>query len=353
MIRVAVLGLGRWGPNLLRNLNNGRTCQVKWAIDPSEARRQAFAERYPDIHFAESHQAALHDSGVDAFVIATPTTTHYELCKDALLAKKHVLVEKPLTADSAQAEELCELSEKTGRFLMVGHVFLFNGAVRQVKSYIDAGELGRIYYIAMTRTNLGPVRTDVNAAWDLAAHDISISNYWLDECPVSASALGGVWLNEGIEDAVFATLRYPKGEIVTLHASWLNPRKARDITITAERKMVTFDDTEVQEPIRIYEKSVNKPANDTGAGGPQSGVRPSLRDGDIHIPKVAMVEPLQNECDHFIQSIATGTAPQSGARSATSVVYVLEAITRSMKNGGREQEVQYGARAARRFANTA
>ena len=231
MIRIAVFGAGHWGPHLIRNFHNKEQSEVLWVVDRDPARLAQVRTRFPDVAVGADADGVLAETRVDAVVIATPTSTHYQLARAALEHGKHVLVEKPIATDTREAAELCSLSAEGRRVLMVGHVFLFNPGIQRVKEYLDAGHLGRVYYIAMVRTNLGPIRVDVNAAWDLAAHDVSIVNWWLGTEPVTAAAVGGKWINHGIDDAVFATLRYPGDVLVNLHVSWLNPRKAREITV--------------------------------------------------------------------------------------------------------------------------
>jgi predicted dehydrogenase len=259
--------------------------------------------------------------------------------KAALEAGKHVLVEKPIATDSAQGAELVELAEKAGRVLMVGHLFLFNAGVRKVKQYLESGTLGRVYYVSMVRTNLGPIRMDVNAAWDLASHDVSIANYWLGAEPATVSAVGGAWINGGIEDAVFATLRYPNQVLVNLHVSWLNPRKSRDITVVGERKMITLDDMNLTEPLRVYDKFVTDDRTAAPFVDNFASFRASVREGDVTIPKVALGEPLRTECDHFIECVAQNKPPLTDGRMGNAVVRVLEALTRSVANAGREEKV--------------
>jgi len=336
---MAVIGAGHWGPNLIRNFHDRQRSEVIRMVDRDPTRRAQVAGRFPDIEVAADAEAIFSDPAVDAVVIATPTITHYELVLAALESGKHVLVEKPITTDAAQAQELCDLADRNGRVLMVGHVFLYNDAVRQIKDYLEAGDLGRIYYVSMLRTNLGPIRMDVNAAWDLAAHDISISNYWLDSDPISASAVGGSWINPKIEDAVFATIRYPTGVLVNLHASWLNPRKARDITIVGDRRMLTFDDVNLSEPIRIYDKFVSDETTHPAYVDTFAAFRSSVRDGDIQIPKVSPGEPLKNECEHFLDCVESNARPRTDGREGLRVVRVLEAIGRSVENGGREEAI--------------
>lgn len=339
MIRVAAIGVGYWGPNLVNNFHNHQQSEVKTVCDRDEKRLAQVSQRFPDIATTRDMNDVMNDPDVDAVVIATPTGTHYEIVKAALEAGKHVLVEKPITADIATAEELCELAEQNSRTLMVGHVFVYNAAAQRVKEYLNAGELGRVYYISMVRTNLGPIRVDVNAAWDLASHDISIANYWLDSEPVSAAAVGGSWINQGVEDTVFATLRYPNEVLVNLHVSWLSPRKNRDITVVGDHRMLTFDDMSITEPLRIFDKQVSDETSEGHYVDSFASFRMSVRDGDVRIPKVAGGEPLRNECNHFIESIESGKPPLTGGPEGASVVRVLEAISRSVANHGKEEKV--------------
>lgn len=339
MIRIAVIGAGHWGPNLIRNFHNERTSVVAWVVDSAPSRLEEVRSRFPDVRVSASIEDALSDPAVDAVSISTPTVTHHAIARAALEAGKHVLVEKPITSDVAQGEELCALADEVGRVLMVGHVFLYNAAIQKVKQYIDEGLLGRVYYVSMVRTNLGPIRVDVNAAWDLASHDVSIVNDWLGGAPVSAAALGGSWINPGIEDAVFATLRYPNEVLVNLHASWLNPKKAREITVVGERRMLTMDDMNMSEPIRIYDKQVTDARTRPGFIDTFASFRASVRDGDITIPKISLGEPLKAECEHFVDCVASGAAPRTGGRDGVAVVRALAAIQRSIQNHGREEPV--------------
>ncbi|MFY9821574.1 MAG: Gfo/Idh/MocA family oxidoreductase [Thermoanaerobaculia bacterium] len=338
MLRIAVLGAGHWGPNLIRNFHNHQTSEVAWVVDRDESRLALAQGRYPGVRTTSSPATALADPSVDAVVIATPTITHFELATAALQAGKHALVEKPIATHVAEAEELCELAEKQGLILMVGHVFLFNAAVQHVKVCLDTNRLGRLFYLSMMRTNLGPIRMDVNAAWDLAAHDVAIANYWLQASPESAAAQGGSWINPGVEDAVFANLWYPDGVMVHLHVSWLSPQKVRAITVVGEQAMLTFDDMNLSEPLRIYDKQVTE-TRTPGFIDTFASFRTSIRDGDIVIPKVASNEPLRAECEHFLECVATGARPLSDGWSGAAAVRALAAIDRSMRNGGRKEAV--------------
>ena len=338
MIRVAVIGAGHWGPNLVRNFDNKQRSEVRWVVDQSEERLASVRSRFPEVRLSTDAADAINDKEVDAVVIATPTVTHYELTRRALEQGKHVLVEKPLTDKSETARQLVELSKQTGKVLLVGHVFLYNPAVRLVKQYLAENKLGRVFYLSSQRTNLGPIRADVNAAWDLAAQDLSIFNYWLGAKPIAVSARGGTWINAGIEDAVFCTLRYPNDVLAHFHVSWLNPNKTREITVVAEHRMLTYDDMQLTEPIRVYDKHVeNSPAKDYV--DTFASFRSVIRDGDIHIPRVSMGEPLRNECMHFLDCIETGSEPLTNGQAALEVVETLEAASRSIASDGKEERV--------------
>ena len=339
MIEVAVIGSGHWGPNLIRNFSSNRSTRVAWIVDKDPSRLQEAGVRFPEARRTESVTDVLEDSTVQAVVVATPTITHYPLVKAALKAQKHVFVEKPIARSSDEGEDLARLAADAGRVLMVGHVFLYNAGVRRVRQLLDEGELGRVYYMSMVRTNLGPVRTDVDAAWDLAAQDISIANYWLRATPSIVSAVGGSWINEGINDTVFATLRYPDQVLVHLHVSWLNPRKARDITVVGERRMLTLDDMNLAEPLRIYDKRVTETRSKLPWIDSFATFRSGLREGDIIIPKISPGEPLKEECDHFVHCIETGERPLTDAAQGIGVVRVLEALERSAQNAGRETAI--------------
>jgi predicted dehydrogenase len=332
-VRIGIIGVGRWGPNLLRNFHNHRKSEVSIVADHDQRRLAQIAELYPDVKTVPSAHSVF-ESDVDAVAIVTPTATHHGLVKQALLAGKHVLVEKPIANDLPEAEELGALAADRGLVLLVGHVFLYNPAVERVKEYLDQGLIGKPYYLSMVRTNLGPIRVDVNVAWDLASHDISIANYWLGASPIAASASGGTWINDGIPDAAFIVLRYPNNVLVNLQVSWLSPRKARDITIVAENKMLTLDDTNPQEPIRIYDKGVVDRHVSTDVVDTLGGFRSLVHEGEILIPHVSLGEPLKTECDHFIDCVAHGATPRTPASDAVEVVRALKAIDRSMQNSG-------------------
>jgi predicted dehydrogenase len=340
MTRVAVIGAGQWGPNLIRNFYDHEASSVQWVVDTDDSRLAHIRSRFPGVQTARDADAAMSDPNVDAVVIATPTVTHYSLVKAALEHKKDVLVEKPITTSSETAAELCKLAKQNDCVLMVGHVFMYNNAVRRLKECIAGGTVGRVYYISMVRTNLGPIRMDVDASWDLASHDISIANYWLDATPTHVSATGHDWINPGICDAVFATLRYPGDVLVHVHASWLNPRKAREITITGDKSMLTFDDMNSLEPLRIYDKQVTDRVTRPNFIDTITAFRASVRSGDIIIPQVTLGEPLKAESNEFLRCVETRDVPEANGVFGGGVVKVLEAIGRSISRDGAEEAVQ-------------
>lgn len=339
MIDIAIAGAGHWGPNLIRLFDSRDRSRVRVVADLDESRLAQVTERFDGVRTTTSAREALVDPEIDAVVIATPTTTHFELAKTALEAGKHVFVEKPISADLAQGQQLCAIAEERDLILMVGHVFLFNPAVIAVKRELERETLGSLHYLAMERTNLGPVRADVNAAWDLASHDISIANYWLDSTPDSVSAVGDSWINAGVQDAIFATLRYPGQVLVNLHSSWLHPVKSRRITLVGARQMLTFDDLDTETPVRILDKGIDDDLRPVPFPESFASFRASIREGGQTIPEIAAAEPLAAEIGHFLSSIETGQRPVSDGRFGVEVVAVLEAIDRSLAAGGAPEPV--------------
>jgi predicted dehydrogenase len=331
MVVINCVGVGHWGPNLVRNFATLPDVRIGKVADVSEE-RLALVRRNIPLGFTCTTDglAAVSDPEADAVVIATPVHTHYELSKAALQAGKHVLVEKPLCRSVEEGEELVALARRQGKLLCIGHVFLFNNSVRSVRNLIRSGDLGRIHYLYSTRTNLGPFRTDVNALWDLAAHDISILNYWLDSDPVDVTARGSSYLNANIEDVVVASYTYPHGVQAIVHASWLNPRKVREITVVGENKMVVWNDMDLTEPVRIYHKSVNierEPLYSDSFGS----FRMMVRNGDVVIPHIAGAEPLAAECRHFVDCILGRAKSLIAGEEGLRVVRALAAADRSLQ----------------------
>lgn len=345
-IRLSVLGAGRWGPNLIRNFASARDVELVSICDLSAAQRRRIAENYPAVDVTDDPDAVLADTSLDAVVIATPTATHYELVRRALEAGKDVLVEKPLCQTIEQGEELVALAERHRRILLCGHVFLFNRAVVDLKRRMDAGELGTFYYMHARRTNLGPVRSDVHAGWDLATHDIAVFLYLKGAVPVEVAATGQCYIRPDIPDVVFATLYFGDGTVAHLHTSWLDPQKTRLLTLVGQRQMLVFDDMNLLEPLRVYDKGFERVGE--GESGAEDGnlvdsfgaFRVELRDGDVLIPRISTGEPLRNECDAFLDAVRTRREPLSGAAFSLDVVRVLEAMDRSMADGSRRVAVR-------------
>lgn len=340
-LNLAVIGLGRWGPNHVRNFDAIPGCQVVAAADPVEATRKRLAQGFPRVAMVADYREVLARPDVQAVVVATPTATHNEIVRAALLAGKHVLCEKPLTNRSADAWALARLAEEQQRVLMVGHVFLFNAGVVYLAKYLHGQEAGRPYYVNAVRTNLGPFRYDVNAAWDLASHDIYIINHLLQQRPVGVTAVGGSYLNAPIEDIVFLTLHYADGLLGHIHVSWLDPRKVRTLTVVGEKKMITWDEFGVPGPIMIHDRSVVKDTTYTTFGEFQL----LAREGDVILPRVPMAEPLAAQARHFVD-LCAGKVPaedQRGRpRQGAEVVDILEASARSLAARGARVDIVYG-----------
>lgn len=340
-IRIGVVGAGRWGPNLIRNFLAHNHSSVTAVVDKDPIRQKMISDKYPELALANSASELFARADVDAVVIATPTATHFALATQALEAGKHVFVEKPLATDSAQCRKLVALAQAREKVLFVGHIFVYNAGVRAAGKYISSGELGRILYIHATRTNLGPIRTDVNALWDLAPHDISILQTWLKENPTSVSANGACFINTNVEDTAFATYRYRSGVMANIHVSWLNPKKVREIVVVGEKKMLVWDDMDINSPIRIYDKAVDFDLSKEKVLDSFIEFRASIHEGDTLIPKIALNEPLSAECDAFLKAITIPGSSLSTGEEGTAVVQVLEATTQSMAKQGMPVEINY------------
>lgn len=333
-IRVGVIGFGQWGPNHVRNFSLLDGVEVIRVCDSSEARLKAAQKFQRGVAVTTNPADITSADDVDAVIVATPTSTHFALVKAALESGKDVLCEKPLAQTAAECRELADLAIKRGRILMVGHVFLYNPGVLHLKTDLDRGELGRVYYMDAVRTNLGPVRKDVGAIYDLASHDISIFNFLLGTQPLEVSATGNSVLQSGIEDTGFLTLYYPGNIVCHVHVSWLNPRKVRHLTIVGDHKMAVWDDMNNLEPIRYYDKGVT--ADHYSSFGEFHMI---LRDGQITIPKVKMSEPLQKQDTEFIDCVRMRRTPISDARLGLAVVLAMEAALASLKNRGHAAKV--------------
>ena len=334
-IRVAVVGAGGWGKNHVRVFATTPGSELRYICDRSEAVRTNLARAYPHAKAVDDLSIALGDPELDAVVIATDPRSHHALALAALKAGKDVFVEKPLTLSAETSEELCEVAEREGRILMVGHLLLYHPAVETLKSIIDSGELGDVLYLYAQRLNLGVVRRDENAWWSLAPHDISLAHHLLGAEATMCSAQGGIFLqrDRAIEDVVFATLEIPGGRIAHVHVSWLDPHKTRCLTVVGSKKMAIFDDTSADQKLVLYDKGVEAPPSSLSY---EQGVR--VRTGDIRIPALRMHEPLGRECEAFLSAIRTRQKPLADGRSGLAVVRVLEAGTRSLSEQGRRVE---------------
>src|SRR5918998_102265 len=336
MIKLAVIGCGHWGPNHIRNFNALPDSTVDAVADPDEGRLEHVRRMYPGLRCERDYLPTVNDSNIDAVVIATPVSTHYEIARESLLAGKHVLCEKPLCKDSEQGEELVELARANGCLLMVGHVFLFNAGILKLKELIDTGELGTIRYLSASRTNLGPIRSDVDVAYDLATHDISIFNWLLGSEPEVVSATGASFVRSNIEDVAFASMRYPENVLTNIHVSWLDPKKVRQITVVGRRQMATWDDLQPTSPIAIYDKGAMT-VRDYGDYGEY--LRLSTWEGDIRLPRVRPDEPLKLQDAQFLEwlrdgHIHNGHGGHCDAQFTLGIISILEAISISMENSG-------------------
>jgi predicted dehydrogenase len=329
-LRVAVVGAGYWGPNLIRNFNEAPGADIVAVADLSNERLAPIRKRYPGVRVTTDHREVLADRTIEAVAFATPIHTHRALCEEALAAGKHVLVEKPLAGTVSDAEAIVRAAERAGRTLMVGHTFVYNPAVAVVRQSIETGDLGKIQYIDSQRVNLGLHQFDFNVLWDLGPHDVSITLHWLGEEPQWVQCTGGSFVQPEIEDVAWLTMGFPSGAIAHAHLSWLAPGKIRTMTVIGSRKMAVYDDVTAVEKVKIFDQGVERLEPDE--------LRRAYRAGDIHSPRVSATEALQVEVRHFIDSIRAGTRPLSDGEAGLRVVRVLEAGTRSLRSGGARVE---------------
>ena len=333
-LRVALVGYGYWGPNLLRNYMDLPEAQVAWVCDRRPEALGKAQARFPAIAATTDLEVVFNDASVDAVLVATPISTHHPIAKAALEAGKHVFIEKPMTADTAQAHELVDLATERGLTLMVGHTFVFSPSVRKVKEIIAAGDLGDIYFVTTQRVNLGLHQKDVSVVWDLAPHDLSILYYWLDEAPTSVIVTGRGCIVPSIPDVAFVNLRFPSSVIAEVQVSWLSPVKLRRTIVVGSRKMLVYDDTENVEKVKVFDHGVDfqEPA-DFGE------FQLSYRTGDIVAPKVSSTEPLWLEAEHFVHCVRSGETPLTDGWAGLQVVASLEAAQASLDSGGVETKV--------------
>lgn len=333
-IDTAVIGAGYWGRNYVRNLASLPDSRLRWVCDVDEEARRRTSRLVPDVRLTADLEQVLADPQVRAVAIATNAVHHHAHAVAALRAGKDVLVEKPMAVSVPQAEEMVALAREQGRVLMVGHLMLYHPAVKTLREIVAGGELGQVYYMYALRVNLGRIRSDENALWSFAPHDLSIIRYLLDEEPTTVWARGECYLQPGVEDVVFVNLQFPDRTMAQIQLSWLDPRKERRLTVVGSRKMVVFDDTHTTEKLRIYDKGFDRPPEyDT------YGDYLSIRNGDIHIPHIDLAEPLARECDHFLECVRQGSTPRSPGGDGLEVVRILAAAERSLREGGRPIDI--------------
>ena len=326
MLNIAQIGIGYWGPNLLRNLSTNPQCNIKTVVDLSKERRRFVANNYQNIIITDDIKVVLNDKEIHAIVIATPVSTHFDLAIQSLKAGKHVLIEKPMAKTVKEVNDIARIANDKNLVAMVGHTFLYNVAVHKVKEIIDSGELGDIRYIYSQRVNLGRIRNDVDALWNLAPHDISIIQYWLDEPePLKIHKQGMDYVQNGLDDVVFMNIHYPNNIMANIHVSWLDPNKIRKITVVGTKKMVVYDDIG-KNKITIYDKGIDRKAV---LGESMDFDNPltfqfNHRNGDISIPNMKWIEPLKSEVQHFIDCILTKKSCLTGPEHAAKVVNILE-----------------------------
>lgn len=329
-VNVAVVGCGYWGPNLIRNFRALPDCRLRFVCDRDEQRLRHVKSLYPEVEATTRYEQLIECKHLDAIVIATPVATHHRLAMASLQAGKHTFVEKPLARSVGECKELIRESGKRGLTLMAGHTFLYSSPVRRIKEIVDQGDIGEIRYIASRRLNLGLFQKDINVTWDLAPHDISIILYVLEETPISVNCRGSAHVTQGIEDVTTLCLEFRKERSATIHSSWLDPRKVREMTIVGSRRMIVYDDLASLEKLRIFDTRVETPPHyDTFAE-----FHYAYHYGDVYSPYFKQEEPLKAEAQHFLDCIRTGNPPLSGGRQALEMVRILEASSLSLQNAG-------------------
>lgn len=333
-IKLGIIGYGYWGPNIARLVSESDRVELAYCADLLDSSLNQIKQKYPHTKTTKNYKDILEDKSVVAVLIVTPTRTHYKIAKDCLLAKKHVFIEKPLTYFVKEAEELVKIASKNKAILSVGHVFLFNPAVRYIKKIINKGELGTIRHFHFQRRNLGPVRKDVNVLYDLAPHDISMLLYFINQKPKKVIATGESYLQQGIEDVVSASIKFENKIIANIILSWIDPIKIRDITIVGSKKMLLFDDVNPSEKIKIFDKnaSIIKDTHNVSFGEYQI----ALHSGEIYTPDIENKEPLKEEINHFIDCIMQKKKPLNDGDNGLLVVKILEALQNSLDNNSKE-----------------
>jgi predicted dehydrogenase len=339
MINIGVVGYGYWGPNVARNFHGTAGAKLTAVSDLSEKRLGLAQNHYPFVQAIKDPLELIRSADVDAVAIVTPVFSHYEMAKTALLAGKHIFVEKPFTSTSAQARELVDLAAKKDLRIMVDHTFLFTGAVRKIKDLIGSGELGKLLFYDSVRVNLGLFQHDVNVIWDLAPHDLSIMAYVIDRKPIALSAHGSVHFPGGYEDIAYVAIEFEgNGFIAHFHVNWLSPVKVRKTLISGDKKMLVWDDLDADEKVKIYDRGVDVKSGNGGKDGTYE-LLVSYRSGDVHIPKLEATEALKAEAQYFVDCVEKGQEPFNNGLSGLQVVRLLEAADESIKQGGKRIEL--------------
>ena len=332
ILNIAVVGCGYWGPNLIRNFRGLQDCKLKVICDRDENRLRSLKNVYPEVETETEFEKVVADKSIDAVVIATPVRFHYKMAKATLEAGKHTFIEKPMAASSAECEELNAIADKNRLTLMIGHTFLYSSPVRKIKEIVKSGDIGTIQYISSRRLNLGLYQKDINVAWDLAPHDLSIILYIMEQTPLSVNCRGNCHVTPGIEDVTNMSVNFSNNQLALVQNSWLDPRKVREMTIVGTRRMIVYDDLEPLEKIKIYDARVDRPPHyNTFAEHTYS-----YHYGDIYIPYVKQEEPLKVECQHFLDCINSGATPISNGHAGMELVRILEASNESLKQRGAE-----------------
>lgn len=333
---MGIIGTGYWGPNYVRIFNELEDGRCKYCCDLDEANLRKIKKVYPSTIVTKNYREVAKNPDVDGVVITTPLDTHYEIARYCLEEGKHVLIEKPFTQTSEEAEELIRISKKNNLVLMAGHVYRYNPGIIKLKEIMEE-KLGDLYYASAERMGLGPIRKRASVLWDLAAHDISISTYLFDATPKSVSADGESYIQKGVEDVVFLNLKFPNNVIFTVYATWIAPEKIRKITVVGSKAMVVFDDTKKSEMLKIYERGINKALLDSTPEYHDHQSIVSL--GDVHLPKVEQSEPLKNQASHFLDCIHENKKPITSGFEGLEVVKILEAAQKSLKKRAIEVEI--------------
>jgi predicted dehydrogenase len=323
-VGIGMAGAGRWGRHLLRNFATLPASDLRWICDADDAVLAERAAGLPTARPTTDFDDLLADPELEAVVLATPVPTHHDLARRALEAGKHVFVEKPMTFSAAEARDLREVVQRTGRTLMVGHLLRYHPGVVKLRELIEAGELGDVRYVYGNRVNLGTIRPDENALWSLGVHDVSVVLHLLGDEPDEVSARGECYVRPNVQDVVFGYIHFPGGQIGHLHLSWLDPDKLRRMTVVGTRKMVVFDDMEPDRKVTVHDKGEIRM--------PEGAI--STHTGDVWSPRIDMTEPLRIECEHFLECVRTGAEPRTGVEEGVRVVEVLEAMQRSLERGG-------------------